>query len=177
MTLLLLLLLSLASCMPDSLDKFKEDSPVKDVLGGSAGGTVTPSDGTISSISITQEAGDTLIIEVDNIDSFTIGDTINVSSLAVSSLGTDAVGTVSAVTSDGFGFYLAVTLGAAATIPGLFFDINYFIDNCSTGYASCGASVGAAQVVGYAFYIGQSSSFSKIFNTVASSSTMDLYYL
>ena len=173
----LLFLLQLASCMPDSLTKFDEDTVAEDVSGGTVE-VVDNSDGTLTSISITQVQGDNIILQVDNSNNFTVGDEINVSSSAAIAVGTNSLGTIIAVTEDDNGAeYLTVTLDSTAAIPSEYFQVGYFVDNCNLGYGACSAtSLGAAEIQLVGFYINESSSFSKTFNPIASNTAMDFTY-
>jgi hypothetical protein len=177
--LLTFLFITLASCVPDSLTKFEEPEVAKDISGGSSEVVdVDTSEGTLTGVSITQTQGDILILKVDNVDNFNVGDNINVSSLAVSSSGTNSFASIIAITQQDDGdFFLTVTLSVATAIPATYVSVDNFLDNCSTGFSSCGAtSVGASQVTFVGFYISPTSSFSKTFNSIVSSTAMDLTY-
>lgn len=174
--LLTLLLTTLASCMPDSLTKFEEDGAQRDISGGSSG--VAEDNGSLTGISISQQQGDILILEVDNIDSFSVGDNINVSSLAASAVGHNNFANIIAITRQEDGdLFLIVTLGLATAIPDTYVEVGNFIDNCVSGYSSCGStSVGAAQIEFIGFYVSPTASFSKTLNSIVSSTAMDLTY-
>ena len=178
--LLTFLLTTLASCMPDSLTKFEDDDVTKDISGGSSEVVDSDnSDGTLTGISISQQQGDILILQVDNVDNFNVGDSINVSSLAVSLSGTNSLASIIAITRQVDGdLFLTVSLGVVAALPATYVSVNNFIDNCSSGYSSCGAtSVGAAQVSFVGFYLSPTASFSKTLNSIVSSTAMDLTYV
>jgi hypothetical protein len=174
--------------MPDSLSKFDDDSTKEksSVSGGTATADdsepVDISDGTILGASIDQTTGDVILVGVDDVTNFRVGDTINVSSVINTATGTNAVGIVTSITDTsasgtGSPYILGVTLGVATAIAGQYIIANYFIDNCATGYGTCvSTDTGAARVNDIGFYIASGVSFSKIFNTIVSSTTMELDY-
>lgn len=153
--------------MPDSFTKFKEEPPKKTSSSGgsSSGGSTDPDEGepevsdvvySIASFDVFQSTNDTLFFSVSDSDGFRVGDSINVSSVAIGP-GVNDVGLVTSISSVPEGDdFIAVSLSGTGIVgPNTYIEKDYFIDSCATGYSSCAVgSVGAAVITSVvSFYV------------------------
>jgi hypothetical protein len=152
--------LILVGCMPDSVTKFKEDTPTKTSTSSSSSGSSSSSDSDSSSTSTEivsfdyfQIGGtDRLVLKLtdpNQLTGYTVGDTLYVSEtypldsakgiLNIVSIDTDREEMLVDITSPGTNHFVT---------------INDYIDNCGSGFAGClpGASTGA-QVSSVAIYL------------------------
>lgn len=153
--------LFLIGCMPDSVTKFKEDTPTKTTTTSSSSGSSSSSD-TSSSVTEVESfeyhfvgGTDRLVLRLtdsDQISSYTVGDTLYVSETYPTDSGK---GELTIVSIDTEREEMLVDIASVGT--DLWVNVNDYIDNCATGFATCatGASTGA-QIANLSIYLDRS---------------------
>lgn len=162
-------------CMPDSVTKFKEDTPTKETTTSSSSGSSSSSDSssettstTITSFNYYQQNGDQLILKLkdpDKLAGFTVGDTLYVSTTFPVDSGK---GELSIVSIDTDRKEMLVSIASAGS--GLFVEPEDFIDNCGTGFASCALGASSAAVIETAsFYLDRTDTSASLTRTPTTS--------
>lgn len=144
--------LFLIGCMPDSVTKFKEDTPTKESASSSSGGSSsddsssTTSSTTISAFDYNFTGGTHQLILTlstsSTIDSLTVGDTLYVSNTYPTDSGKGQLTIVSIDTDRD-----EILVDIANVGSDKYVEAGDYIDNCSTGFATCTVGASTADTV------------------------------